>query len=362
MGKNSPSGARDWHPRMRHKFVKTTIALFLGISVYLPAIGASPGENPVHKTAQQYIAQFRSGTKFREGDSVTGLVIGGRIDKANLSMLIKELAQGSSEVRENVVHLLEQVGLALDRPRPDQFAVIRNHDIIRAMIVEGFSKPDGARTAAARALRYRCMPSDLAAFNDLYLKSLAQFKGDYVYLAAKAKTTQARPYIDHMATMPAFRAEASIFNIIRTAQAALGNTGVEDEFINAVHDAQKNAPPAPKNRFYDEGPARDGTELAARFEPLGLIGTRRSLLVACSYLRSPLKSYVPGVSETTIRFAALEAIGYNFPDARVLLEPRDLGEWAAAERFCTEHFGAVFDGPTPNIPPHNIFPTKVIAP
>lgn len=358
MGKNSTSASAGGYPGMRNGLAKAAFALVLGIAVYLPASGATPGEKQVHKTAQQYIKQFRSGVEFNKAEPVASLLVGGRLDKSTLGMLAKELAQGTEPVRENVVALLEQLGLALDSPRDDKFRIIRDHGIMRVLLVEGFAKPDAARNAAASALRHRCLPSDLAAFNDIYVKSLAQHKGDYVYLAAKAKTIQARTSVDELAKLPEFKENPDILEIVRLAQAALGNTAVEDEYINAVADAHKNAPPAPKNRYYDEGPALDGSAVAARLETMGLIGTRRSLLVACSYLRSPLKSYVPEVSEASIRTAALDAIRYNYPDERVLFEPRSVAEWRAAEQFCTQHIGAVFDGPTPDIPPPQIFPTR----
>jgi hypothetical protein len=340
---------------------RSGIVFFLGSAILMPAMGATPGGTPVHTTAQQYITQFRSGVAFNSSQPVSGLVIGGRIDKATLSMLAKELAQGPTPVRSSIVALLEQVGLALDPPRDDKFRIIRNHGVIRTLIVEGFAKPDAARLAAANMLRKRCTPSDLAAFNDVYVKSLEQSTGQYLYLAGKAKTTQARPFVDRIAALPAYRENPDFLDIARITQAALGNTAIEDEYINALREAQKNMPPAPKNQYYDEGPALDGSAVAKRFEPLGLIGTRRSLLVACSFLRSPLKSYVPTVSEAPVRFAALDAIRYNFPDERVLFEPSNVTEWAAAERFCTEHLGAVFDGPTPDLPRHTIFPTNVIT-
>jgi hypothetical protein len=343
------------------KYLGAGFAFLLGIAVFLPASGATGGGSPVHKTAQQYITQFRGGVDFNSSEPVSGLVSGGRVDKATLSMLAKELAQGTEPVRVNVVKLLEQIGLALDTPRDDKFRIIRDHGVMRVLIVEGAAKRDAAKSAAMDIMSSSCKPSDLAAFHDIYLKSLAQPKGEYLFLAAKAKTMRARPFVDHIATLPAYRENRDFLEVARLAQAALGNTAIEDEYINALHEAQKNMPPAPKNQYYDEGPAFDGSEVAKRFEPLGLIGTRRSLLLACSYLRSTLKSYVPTVSETPVRFAALDAIRYNFPDERVLFEPQNVTQWAAAERFCTEHLGAVFDGPTPDLPRHQIFPTRMLG-
>ncbi|WP_332851759.1 hypothetical protein [Duganella sp. S19_KUP01_CR8] len=295
-------------------------------------------------------------------DSVEDIVNNQRLSRANLKFLTDELAIGTTEVRVNIVNHLEKLGLGMDTPTTDKFPIIRDQTIIRALVTGGFAKDDAATSRAATILTERCKPSDLAAFSGVYAASLQQSKGQYLYIAAKAKILEARPSVEKMALQPKWRDEPERRAAIRIAQAALGNTQVEDEFINAVIQAEKSAPPAPPNRFYNVGAAKDGTELAKRLEPLGLIGTRRSLLLVCSYLRSPLKSYVPDVSEKSVRYAALEALLYNFPDERVLDNPRDLPGWSTAEQFCIKNLGAVFDGPTPDIPPHQAYPTRLLPP
>ncbi|MQA36759.1 hypothetical protein [Rugamonas aquatica] len=280
--------------------------------------------------------------------------------QAALKLLTEELTTGTEEVRENIVLLLEKLGSEMDTPSPDKFQIIRNHAIIRALAVNGFAKDDAAADRAAAILLSRCKPTDLAAFNDVYAASLQQMKGDYLNIAAKAKTREARPFVEKMALQPKWRDEPERRAAIRIVQAALGNTEIEEEFINAATEAEKSAPPAPPNRFYNVGTAKDGTELAKQLEPLGLIGTRRSLLHVCSYLRSSLKSYVRDVSEKSVRYAALDALLYNFPDERVLNDPRDLAGWSAAEQFCINKLGAVFEGPTPDIPPDQPYPTRIL--
>lgn len=96
-------------------------------------------------------------------------------------------------------------------------------------------------------------------------------------------------------------------------------------------------------RTSGDAPGNDARQLVAEFErgkefdhrypvqPQVNIGTCRSLQVACSYLRSPLKRYVPGVHEESVRDFALSAIGYNFPDERVLFGATSLSEWTAAD-------------------------------
>lgn len=287
------------------------------------------------------------------------MLLNQRADSVNLELLTKELAVGTEQVRLNIVFFLEKLGMATNTPTPDKFPIIREQAIIKALVMGGFAKDDTAANRAATILTERCKPSDLAAFSKVYAASLQQLKGD---IAAKAKTLVARPSVEKMALQPKWRDEPERLQAIRIAQAALGNTQVEDEFINAAIQAEQNAPPAPPNRFYNVGGAKDGTELAKRLERLGLIGTRRSLLFVCGYLRSPLKSYVPGVSEKSVRHAALDALLYNFPDERVLNKPKDLAGWSTAEQFCVDHLGAVFEGITPDIPPDQAYPTRILMP
>jgi hypothetical protein len=329
------------------------------VFVLSPATGANLGGTDVNKTAQQYIAEFRRWASVKPNDSVQSLVGNRGVDKASLSTLAKELSTGTPPVRENIVRLLELVGLKLDPANPAEFPTIRDHSVIRALAVEGFSRDDAAAILAESILRKRCRPSDLAAINDVYIKSLQRSNGEYLYLVAKAKTTQARDLVENLAQSPAWREHEGRVQLVRIAQAALGNTAVEDKFIEAVFEAERNAPPAPKNEFYDVSEARDGEEVAERLEFLGLIGTRRSLRVACSYLRSSLKAYVPNASEQSIRYAALHAIAYNFPEERILSHPVKVTEWAAAEQFCAENLGAVYEGPTPNFQPDRPYPTHI---
>jgi hypothetical protein len=314
----------------------------------------------MHKTAQQFISEFRGGEDFDANSSIAGIIRSRHIDSANLYILKKELATGTPQVRENIVKLMERIGLELDSPSPDKFPIIRNRAIIKALLIEGFAKHDAASDAAATILREQCLPSDLATFGDIYLKSLQAQNGEYLYLVAKAKIGAARPYVDVLARSEKWQRHEEALKVIKIAQAALGNTEIEDEFIEATVEVERNAPPAPANRFYDVGSARDGKQVAAGLATLGLIGTRRSLLTVCAYLRSPMKTYVPNHWERSIRYDALDALRYNFPDERVLYRPTTLDEWAAAEAFCTRTLGAVFDGPTPDFPPDHVFPAGVL--
>lgn len=340
---------------------RRSLALILGgFAGVLPSVEANTGDVLMTKSAQQFIASFRQGIDFNPSEPVSQIITNGRINKPAFGTLAKELATGAPDVRRNLVKLIEKVGLELDSPPPNKLPVVRDHVVMNALLIEGFAKDDAAANAAEAILRKRCTPTDLAAFSDVYITSLRRSEGDYLYLTAKAKVVQARPLVDELAKSVAWQAHADQRQIIRIVQAALGNETVEDEFISATYEAERNAPPAPKNRFYDVGTAKDGKEVAAQLHTLGLIGTRRSLLVACHYLRSTLKSYVPDIRERGIRYDALDAIRYNFPDERVLFKPASQADWAEVEQFCTKHFGAIFEGPTPDLPQDLPYPSRVL--
>ena len=334
-------------------------AFFFTVSVLQMAPACADvnlGDINLQKSAQQIIAGFQSGDDFNSAVSTSGLVREQRIDKSSLSTLAKALATSSSKVRRNIIKVLEKVALDLDEPRGNKFLVVRDKDIIRTLAVEGFAKEDSAAEYAAKILDGKCMPSDLATLNDLFARSLQLSRGEYLVLATKAKTIQAKAYVDHMATMSFWRKEEAYFNLIQIAQAALGNSVLEDEFIQTTRAAEREAPPAPKNRFYDVGDARDGSQLAMHIADLGRIGTSRSLAVVCSYLRSDMKSYVAEVSERSIRYAALDAIRYNYPDEKILFRPTTLADWNRAENFCRIKIGAEFIGATPDFAPEQAYP------
>lgn len=359
MGNRPPSIAWSPSSKVRNSGFVCLLVVVLG---YPPCAGAYVREDEMYKRAQQYISEFKDGKEFDRSSAIEGIVRNQNIDRANLYVLIKELAAGTSHVRENIVKLLEKIGLELDSPQPDKFRIIRDHAIIKALLVEGFAKDDAASDAAATVLRERCQPSDLAAFGNIYLRSLQAGKGDYLYLVAKAKVAAARPYIEALAELDKWRGQEEALKVINIVRAALGDTDLEDQFMQATFEAERNAPPAPANRFYDVGSAKDGKQVAAALATLGLIGTRRSLITACGYLRSQMKTYVPNQRERSIRYHALDALRYNYPDERVLYRPSTLDEWAAAETFCTQTLGAKFDGPTPDLPPDHVFPAGVSRP
>lgn len=341
-----------------NRSVACGFCIFLGMLPALASCQTEYEDAEMRKTAQHYIDAFRAGNHPEIGASATGLVLNGTIERTSIILLAKELKSGSANVREHVVALLENIGLELDGASTGTNPVIRDKAVIRALLVEGFAKNDSAASSAELILREKCMPNDLAMFSDIYAASLQARHGEYLYLIAKAKAVHLKPMVDELAMLPAWQKDAELHRMIALVQAALGDARIEDEFIDATTRAEKNAPPAPANRFYNVSQSKDGKELASRLYMLGLIGTKKTLRAICAYLRSPIKTYVPNIKERSIRWDALDAIRYNFPDERLLSDPESVGEWSAVEQFCIIKFGAVFDGPTPEFERDRPYPTR----
>ena len=65
-------------------------------------------------TAQRYIESFHNGADLRVHEQIGTLITAGRVRNSELTLLTKELAFGTSSVREKLVRLLEKTGLELD--------------------------------------------------------------------------------------------------------------------------------------------------------------------------------------------------------------------------------------------------------
>jgi hypothetical protein len=338
----------------RRDFVSAAFTV-ISSTAAIPAL-AHIKEPLMDLTALQYLADFRSGGDFKHGSTIRAMIFNFSPDPSSLYLFRKALSTESSSVRRNIVKLLYAMALACNRPDERKIPVLGDRAIIKILLIEGFSKNDNAQADCAEILHTQCKPGDLAAFNELFINTLQEGNGNYLLLAAKAKTLSALGSVNRMAQSEAWKARHDNMQLVKIAQAALGNTAVEEEYIAATLNAASSAPPAPKNRFYDVKDARDGTAVSEHLQTLGYIGTQRSLLTVCAFLRSPLKCYIPDLSERSVRYAAVDAIRFNFPDERVLYQPESLAAWAAVEQFCREKLSAIFDGPTPDLPFNKICP------
>jgi hypothetical protein len=70
------------------------------------------GEN-VQKTAKQFILDFQRGVHFSSSDPFEGIAPNKHVTPATLFLLSKELAEGTPQVREDIVHLLEKLAICV---------------------------------------------------------------------------------------------------------------------------------------------------------------------------------------------------------------------------------------------------------
>lgn len=286
-------------------------------------------------TAQSYIAAFRRDEDFQR--PITGLVVNHQIVKKELNILVRELATGTPQVRNKIARLLLEVSFQTNTD-PAKEGLLVHHEIMKLLSTTGLSKGDQGLSTAANVLRDNSIHEDLARYGHLYTKALeSSDSSELLLLVAKAKPAQALAVINKHVPLPEWD---DMPNAVYIARAALGDTLVEEKYIAKAHQAL------------------DGESLAEALNTLGLIGTRRSLSVVASFLRSPIKVTSENY-ERSIRKYALDALTYNFlgQSALYVYEPKN---YAAAERFCTAKLGVVFDGPVPEFEPDRAFPTRLL--
>jgi hypothetical protein len=300
-----------------------------------------------------YIASFRKGQEFT-GHS-EGLIVGGKLhrpsgrimqgqpDEDALEKLKKELASGDAFVRRNVVALLVDVGLQVDPRRPEGTEALRDKDIIEVLVRVGMARRDVGREAAMDALRKLVRPGDLAPYAEVFARALQEKPTEDAFLlVAKAKAMAARPRVDELAQDPSWKNNEAV----KIAQAALGHRELEAAFIKQVAEAHQ---------------AGDSEKFMQSLGTLALIGTPASLRAIAGYLRTPLTFLIPGAMEKSLRLNVLEALQYNYPDQPVLY-PNNIhsaAEYTAAEKFCTEELGVVFEGPEPPFMTFRPFPVPL---
>lgn len=276
--------------------------------------------------AQEYIDAFLRGEDFTRPS--IGVIVGGQPDGAALQLLGQELAVANPSVREKIVALLVDMGLRTDPLTPKGAEVLRHPQIIALLAGAGLARPDLGREAAMDVLRKLVTQTDLARFEDAFVKALGDAPTEEAFLlVAKAKPQKAKVLVDRLAKSPEWKeVEAA-----KIARAALDAKDVEDEILAAAEAAT------------------DGNALARALLPLALMGTPRSLKAIAERLRTPLTIHIPGAFEKSVRLNVLEALLYNFPDQPVLY-PNNIiyeADYTAAERFCTQTLGVTYKTPPP---------------
>lgn len=272
------------------------------------------------KAAHDYIELFRNNKNY-SGNPVS-IVIDYKIDANALLVLRKGLASENSETRVKIVNLLKDID---DQTVQKPTNVLKTEQIIEILSVEGLSKYDAARNASINILINWCTQEMLEKYNKYYAKTLETAPGESLFLLiAKAKTIQAKTTVNNLLKTERWKSDP----YAEIAAAALGDTKIEDKYIAMAHKAT------------------DGENLADALSNLKSIGTRRSLQVVASFLRSP---FVSGPLKISLRMNALEALSYNFLNEPVLrsynINSQD--DYLAAEKFCEETLGVRFEGPLP---------------
>lgn len=286
------------------------------------------------QAVQKYIEFFRSEGKF--SGVPQGIVVNGQIDDDTLLALKKGLIEENQDVREELADLIEGLD---EQTTSNRWGMLSDHEVIALLAIEGIYKKDSARRKVANLLRKRCTPQTLSEYGSNYSEALRNSpSGDLLLLIAKAKAMQARPIVEQLLKTEKWQNNENA----KIAAAALGNTKIENEYI-----AQATS-------------ARDEEALDDALDNLKLIGARRSLQVAASFLRTPMR--MKDRSETSLRLNALEALSYNYPD-KSFLYPDSISsqeDYSRAEKFVADTLDVHFDGPLP--PFHTYYPTPTPLP
>lgn len=296
-------------------------------------------QNDPSQNANDYIAAFKRGEDFRSPSR--GIIIDGKPDSMAVWILGRELAFGTSSVRENIVALLVDIGVSSDTLQPRGAEVLRNLQIIEILAGAGLVKPDLGREASMDALRKLVTQPDLARYTDSFIKAIENAPSTEAFLLiAKSKPARARTLVDQLATSPEWKDVEEV----KIAHAALGAKDIEDEFLAKADAAEE---------------AKDGNAFSEALVPLALIGTQRSLKAIAVRLRTPLIFEVPGAYEKSVRLNVLEALLYNFPDQPVLYPNNIITEddFTAAEVFCIRTLGVTYTTPPPPFMTYFGYPT-----
>ncbi|MDR2207542.1 MAG: hypothetical protein LBE22_00995 [Azoarcus sp.] len=280
-------------------------------------------QKPVLKNAQDFIEFFREGGKYYDKQYLPNLMTDNRPDPEAMRVLGEALATDTRDVRRKIIALLKDIG-NLEYPKYE----LRTPEVIDLMIGPGFAKLDAARSDAMGLLSERASTATLSRYGDVFLKELKENPERISFLLiAKAKPRGAWKEVDRLSRLPERKDDPGI----RIARAALGDTEIEDKYID---DAKQKE---------DAGDAKG---LVKAFKPLVYIGTQRSLRAVCQRMRSPLV-VVHSSWETSMPYEVAKALLYAFPEDADLLSLRttkDGEEFTQVEAFCTKKVGAKYGG------------------
>ena len=317
---------------MKQHFIHTALVI-IALAVSCPLAFADQTEKqamqkterPVLKNAQEFIELFRKGEdRYDSHNSLPNLMIGNQLDPQAVKVLGEALITDNDDVRDKIVYLLKRLKY-LCHPAYE----LRTPEIIDLLVGPGFAKRDSAKGKAMNLLREYTSPATLSRYGDIFLRELKETPNGYIFLLiAKAKPKGAREVVERLARTPEWKNDKEM----RIAQAAFGNTKIEDEFIAVAKQKEE---------------AGDADGLMMSFYPLVEIGTQSSLRAVCQRLRSPLivDENDAGLSRP-IPGEVLMALRYAFPEEadRALRGIATEEGYVQAEQFCELKTGVSYYG------------------
>ncbi len=296
--------------------------------------------NPA-EAALNYIKAFQQGVAFRSPSA--GIIVNGHPDMAAIKILKEHLVKENAAVRENIVNLIVDIGTHTGPAVEDGTEVIHNTELIKILYTEGLIKADLGRDRTVDALRKLCLATDLVPGNDSYIQAFKLKPSEgLLLLMAKAKTMQAKELVGQLVLQNDWKNVEAV----KIAAAALGDETAEQLFVDKLNNAAA---------------AGHAAEAGQAFRPLSLIGTPRTLKLIAEYLRTALVIDKPGAYKKSVRLDVLEALRYNFPDQTVLY-PNNIkkeADYAAAETFCINKFGAAYKTAPPPFMTYKGYPMRV---
>jgi hypothetical protein len=289
------------------------------------------GDAAITRTAESYIEAFRRGEEFDPPSE--GLIADGRLSRNVAAIFREELEFGRAHVREQIAALLWDLSRRTNPERPYE---LRDPEIIALYAGPALSDPCSVKSYAMRALLH-VKPAKLKKYREAITSALKDAPEGYAFLlVAHAKAFQAKEVVERLSLLPRW----STHEYARVAQAALGNTQVEDAILAEV------------KRLEEAGDVDTllTTGVGGLLYTLARIGTHRSLTALAKFMRSPLERIVGhgNWGRETIRLYVMDALRYPFPDQADKLLNRNLVEseedYLAVERFLTRELGISYEG------------------
>ncbi|MCK4538981.1 MAG: hypothetical protein KAV42_09320 [Candidatus Krumholzibacteria bacterium] len=304
--------------------VKRCFAAFCVAAVLITGMAAgicgcgSGKENGKLTEIQEEIGRFREGGEF--GGDAGRYMTEGRPDAVVLEELSRGLTREEEHVREQICHLLADLGKRVDPLYSKGGELIRDRSVVAMLAGDVLSRQTPARDICLEYLLRNVPAVLLKGFGKQLADNLRLFPDQVLLLViAKAKLTEAAETVDLLMENPGWAKEAET----RVAAAALGNREIEKEFTD---------------RFMAETDPKEKSRLA---KLLGYIGTQTALTAVAGEMRTDLVIENPNVSVRSLRIFLVEALRYNYPDKLFLFDNAvsSDADYEVIEKFCEDTFG-----------------------